>query len=120
MGSDIKITSSISCIRRKHIVTIVHKTVDYFESFNPKFRSIEFEKILVISQALKLKFHLAARCWTWVGTALLVIPGTTVNAPRNFDRWPTPLYNLYFDSLYLHSFVVRTRDIVCVVLSQCL
>ena len=29
MRSDIKITSSISCIHPKHIVTIVRKTVDY-------------------------------------------------------------------------------------------
>ena len=32
--SDMKITSSISCIRPKHIVTIVHKTVDYFEGLD--------------------------------------------------------------------------------------
>ena len=31
MRSDINITSSISCIRPIHVVTIVHKTVDYFE-----------------------------------------------------------------------------------------
>ena len=33
------------------------------------------------------------------------------------ERWPAPLYNLYFDSFLLicTSFVVRTRGIVCVV-----
>ena len=43
----------------------------------------------------------------------LVVPG---HRPR-FQRWPAPLYNLYFDSFLLicTSFVVRTRGIVCVV-----
>ena len=34
MRSDIKIMSSISCIRPIHILTIVRKTVDYFESLD--------------------------------------------------------------------------------------
>ena len=34
MRSDIKITSSLSCIHSKNIATIVHKTVDYFEGLD--------------------------------------------------------------------------------------
>ena len=34
MRSDIKITSSLSCIHSKNIATIVHKTFDYFEGLD--------------------------------------------------------------------------------------